>query len=126
MEILLRRMGMPDKGDYVLATKFNDGDPGDNWAVGFYDREENGRHFVVDSTGSQLRHSGFRRAGRITTEYGNWLLGVAAKILEQSPPGTVNLWTMATDRARGVDPHAETSEPDSQSPQPLDGTAKLT
>lgn len=101
---------MPDKGDYVLATKYNDGDPGDNWAVGFYDREEGGRHFVVDGEGKQIRYSGYRRAGRITSEYGNWLLGTAAKILEQSPPGTVNLWTMMTSCAQGLEEDARTSE----------------
>ena len=100
---------MPDKGDYVLATKFNDGDPGDNWAVGFYDREENGRHFVTDNNGNQIRASGYRRVGRITTEYGNWLLGVAAKVLEQSPPGSVTLWGMMGVNAGGQDQDAYVS-----------------
>lgn len=89
------------KGEYVLATKFSDGDPGDHWGVGFYDRFENGRHYVVDRAGQQIRGSGFRRAGRITMEVGIWLLS-AAKSLEASPPGTVNLWTMLTERAHGI------------------------
>lgn len=94
------------KGEYVLATKFGDGDPGDHWGVGFYDRFENGRHYVVDSAGKQIRGNGFRRVGRITVEVGRWLLS-AAKSLEASPPGTVNLWTMLTGRAHrigGTDP----------------------
>ena len=49
------------KGDYVLATKFSDGNPADNWCVGFYDRKEtfgstnhpDVRHFVVDGDGKQ-------------------------------------------------------------------------
>ena len=89
------------KGEYVLATKFSDGDPGDHWGVGFYDRLENGRHYIVDRAGQQIRGGGFRRAGRITVEVGIWLLS-AAKSLEASPPGTVNLWTMLTERAHGI------------------------
>lgn len=89
------------KGEYVLATKWGDGDPGDHWGVGFYDRFENGRHYVVDGSGQQIRGGGFRRAGRITMEVGIWLLS-AAKSLEASPPGTVNLWTMLTERAHGI------------------------
>ena len=90
------------EGDYVLATKFTDGDPGDNWAVGFYDGENNGRYLVIDNDGNQLRASGFRRIGKITAETGRWLMEVA-RILESSPPGTVNLWSMLTPRARGED-----------------------
>ena len=89
------------KGEYVLATKWSDGDPGDHWGVGFYDRFENGRHYVVDSAGQQIRGNGFRRVGRITADVGRWLLS-AAKSLEASPPGTVNLWTMLTERAHGI------------------------
>jgi len=35
--IAARRQEMKH-GDYVLATKYRDGDPQDHWAVGFYDR----------------------------------------------------------------------------------------
>ncbi|KFB66307.1 hypothetical protein [Candidatus Accumulibacter vicinus] len=38
---------------------------------------------------------------RIRNDVGAWLL-VAAKQLEQSPPGTVNLWTMLTPTAFDV------------------------
>ena len=89
------------KGEYVLATKWSDGDPGDHWGVGFYDRLENGRHYIVDSSGKQIRGNGFRRVGRITAGVGRWLLS-AAKSLEASPPGTINLWTMLTKRAHGI------------------------
>lgn len=87
------------KGDYVLATKFNDGDPGAHWGVGYYDREENGRHYIVDGDGKQLRANGFRRVGHITPEYGRWLLS-AAQTLEASPPGAVDLWGMMGIRAK--------------------------
>jgi hypothetical protein len=91
-----------NKGDYVLATKYEDGDPGDNWAVGYYDRmhdfgkppHQDVRYFVVDGEGKQFRGGiGFRRVGKINTEYGAWLLSVA-KELEKAPPGSVNLWGM--------------------------------
>jgi hypothetical protein len=90
-------------GDYVLATKYDDGDPGDMWALGFYDGERDGRHYVKDSAGQQIRGNGFRRASRIRKDVGNWLLNVAAKELERSPPGTVNLWTMLTESAFDLD-----------------------
>jgi hypothetical protein len=38
------------KGDYVLATKWSDADPGDHWCVGFYDELKWGdRHIVLDN-----------------------------------------------------------------------------
>lgn len=90
-------------GDYVLATKWSDGDPGDNWALGFYAGENDGRHYVKDSDGQQLRGNGFRRVARIREDVGHWLLTVAARQLEMSPPGTVNLWTMLTPSAFEID-----------------------
>ena len=71
------------KGDYVLATKYSDGDPQDHWAVGFYDREEGGRHYVVDGVGQQMRGNGFRRVAKISEARGAWLLQNARDI-EQS------------------------------------------
>lgn len=97
-------------GDYVLATKYSDGDPGDAWALGFYageldmgnDREQikvSPRYLVNDSSGKTIRPNGYRRVARVRKDVGAWLLNVAAKQLEQSPPGTVNLWTMLTPTA---------------------------
>lgn len=65
------------KGEHVLATKYSDGDPGDHWAVGFYDKSDGGRHYVTDSAGEQLRGNGFRRVARIKPEHGAWLLATA-------------------------------------------------
>lgn len=62
------------KGTYVLATKYSDGDPNDQWCIGFYDRFENNRHYVVDSDGKQFRMNGFRRCAKIKKERGEWLL----------------------------------------------------
>lgn len=96
---------MPAVGDYVLATKYSDGDPGDSWALGFYAGQmlkyTPPRHDVVDSDGKRFRGNGYRRVARIRNDVGAWLL-VAAKQLEQSPPGTVNLWTMLTPTAFDV------------------------
>jgi len=53
------------KGDYVLATKYSDGDPLDHWAVGFYDgttEHMRPRHHVIDGDGQRFRVNGFRRA----------------------------------------------------------------
>ena len=104
---------VPAVGDYVLATKYSDGDPGDAWALGFYagemdmgnDRElikVAPRYLVNDSSGKTIRPGGYRRVARVREDVGAWLLNVAAKQLEQSPPGTVNLWTMLTPKAFDV------------------------
>ena len=100
-----------NKGDYVLATKYADGDPGDPWGIGFYDREEHGRHFILDGKGENIRAGGFRRAGKITEEFGAWLLLEAARVLEKSPPGTVNLWGMMGAFAKPSGEAGVTSSP---------------
>lgn len=84
-------------GEYVLATKYSDGDPGDAWAVGFYDGERDGRHFVLDNDGKQIRRNGYRAVGRVTPDVGRWLLD-SASVLERSPAGSVNLWTMLVEQ----------------------------
>jgi hypothetical protein len=100
-------------GDYVLATKYSDGDPGDAWALGFYAGELDmgndrceikvaPRYMVRDAAGNNIRGNGFRCVARIRKDVGRWLLTVAAKQLEQSPPGTVNLRTMLTPTAFDV------------------------
>ena len=67
-----------NKGDYVLATKYADGDPQDSWAVGFYDgvlpKAYCDRHLVVDADGKQFRGNGFRRVKKISAERGQWLI----------------------------------------------------
>ena len=61
-------------GDYVLATKWGDGDPNDQWCIGFYSGQEGDRHFVVDHDGKQFRSNGFRRAERISKDRGTFIL----------------------------------------------------
>jgi len=74
-------MTQPDlvKGDYVLATKYEDGDPGDQWAVGFFDSmlavAAGNRFMVVDNDGKQFRANGFRRCEKISDAQGRWMIG---------------------------------------------------
>lgn len=63
-----------DAGTYVLATKYDDGDPFDQWCVGIYDRFENERHYVVDPNGKQFRLNGFRRCEEISEQFGDFLI----------------------------------------------------
>lgn len=79
---MIPRQATPLKGDYVLATKYHDGDPNDHWAVGFYDRFEPRyeRHFVVDGVGNQFRGNGFRRVTKISEKCGRILLQHAKDI----------------------------------------------
>lgn len=65
-------------GDYVLATKYEDGDPGDQFAVGFFygmlPKVGGDRYIVVDADGKSFRGNGFRRCEQITSEQGKWLV----------------------------------------------------
>lgn len=67
-----------EKGDYVLATKYDDGDPQDHWCVGFFDSVldyvPHERYNVVDGDGVPFRGNGFRRIKKISHERGKWLL----------------------------------------------------
>lgn len=91
---------MIEVGEYCFATKYDDGDPGDAWAVGYYlgVLKEN-RHLVGGAEGKSYRANGYRRVrAGLSPDVGAWLLR-AAKELEASPPGVVNLWDMLGDRA---------------------------
>lgn len=83
------------KGDYVLATKYHDGHPGEHWVVGYFDRMaglDGDRYIVVDSGGMPFRASGFRRAEKITKEVGAYLLDYQDAIEDR----TTSLWSWAT------------------------------
>jgi len=69
------------KGDYVLATKYHDGDTKDHFCVGFFNGmlvQNNGavtdRYMVVDGTGCNFRRNGFRRCERISRSVGDTLV----------------------------------------------------
>lgn len=61
-------------GDYVLATKYKDGDSKDLWAIGFYSHQDGDRYYVVDNNGKQFRLNGFRRIKKITEKQGEYFL----------------------------------------------------
>lgn len=72
-------MNKLNKGDYVLATKWRDGDPADSWGIGFYDGMRGGnivRHYVLDADGQQLRTNGFRRVERISQSEGDLIFAL--------------------------------------------------
>lgn len=100
-------------GDYVLATKYGDGDPGDPWAVGYYlgslDHYGQTRHMVGDINGKTFKPNGYRRVGLIEKDFGEWLLSVAAD-LERSPPGSVNLWGMQEGTPRAMEKAVEENQ----------------
>lgn len=59
------------EGDYVLATKYSDGDPKDHFAVGYFRNMTLDNSFnVVDENGELLRYNGFRRIKKIPKELG--------------------------------------------------------
>jgi len=67
------------EGDYVLATKYHDGDPGDHFCVGFYrgtlaEFGKPDRHLVADNDGIPFRANGFRRVKKISARRGAWLV----------------------------------------------------
>lgn len=71
--------------DYVLATKYSDGDPQDQWAIGFFDglttpHYDPPRYNVVDRNGNQFRGNGFRRVRKISPKRGEWMLKHAKQI----------------------------------------------
>jgi hypothetical protein len=84
------------KGDYVLATKYRDGDPFDGYAVGFFDgmlpKVTEDRFMVVDGEGKQYRWNGFRRCERISHELGSWIVDnrIAIEALTRLSP--INMW----------------------------------
>lgn len=77
-------MAAPSIGDYVLASKWHDGDPKDPWAVGFLDGVVPGRigirYRVVNDKGMPFWANGFRRVKKITPARGKWLLENSVEI----------------------------------------------
>lgn len=72
-------------GDYVMATKYSDGDPLDHWAVGFFagltsEHYFSPRYDVVDGDGKLFRGNGFRRVKKISAARGEWLVQHAREI----------------------------------------------
>lgn len=85
-----RKRGELRFDDYVLATKYHDGDPCDQFAIGWFVRvNEAGRYLVCDNDGKLFRASGFRRCARISERVGKLLVKIAPIISDK--PG-YSLW----------------------------------
>ena len=96
-------------GDYVLATKYHDGDPQDYWCVGFYHStldygESQNRYQVVDGDDKQFRGNGFRRIKKISHRRGKWLLDNATQIEASG----FSVWHWARKRMRHITPTSAT------------------
>ena len=81
------------EGEYVLATKYHDGDPGDHFAVGFYGGTlasigKPDRHMVLNSAGVPFRANGFRRVKKISTARGLYIV----THLEEIERGSHSVW----------------------------------
>ena len=88
------------KGDYVVATKYGDGDPGDQFCIGTYDGSFDHfgemRHLVLDNDGKNFRHNGFRRVERVTSKRGAWLVAHLAYIEKMQDQYSVWHWVHAS------------------------------
>ena len=106
------------KGDYVLATKFADGDPCDHFCVGFVTRiaELDGRIFVANSDGVSFRANGFRRAEVITPEEGAAIVAAMPTFADKKGP---SLWKRLED-------HRATKAKETVHPAQIDETDRLT
>lgn len=98
MESNLQSKASLQEGDYVLATKWSDGDPCDHFCVGFYRGPYRDRHDIVDHDGNLIRGNGFRRAEVITKDEGEALLKLFPEIADK--PGRSLWWHL--DRIRGM------------------------
>lgn len=73
-------MSKIEVGDYVLATKYLDGDPCDRFYVGFVKeiliQYNPVRYDVADNAWQSARGNGFRKAVKITKEEGHFIVNV--------------------------------------------------
>jgi len=76
-------------GDYVLATKYSDGDPCDHFCVGFFRGMLMNRFLVEDADGNLFRANGFRRCERINKQVGDAI--ISAMLVVGDKPG-ISLW----------------------------------
>ena len=83
--------GEPALGDYVLATKYSDGDPCDGFCVGVVrSMSVQGRYVVTDNDGKVLGlANGFRRAEKIVRPEGDALVAMFSEVSDRPGP---SLW----------------------------------
>ena len=91
------------RNDYVLATKYHDGDPCDHFAVGFlrevWTRGDCVRYGVEDSDGKLFRANGFRRCEKISESIGNLLVD-AIPVIGNVPGKSIWYWRYHPDQLR--------------------------
>lgn len=79
------------KGDYVVATKYKDGDPNDPFCVGFFYkkiRQDPPKSIVTDANGIAVHANGYRRVKKISPDVG---AKIVANIAEIEKSG-VSVW----------------------------------
>ena len=77
------------KGEYVCATKYQDGDPRDPFCIGYFrEMTHHARFLIEDSSGKLFRANGFRRCQRISERVGA-ILVKGLKLIEQ---GSASVW----------------------------------
>ncbi len=92
-------------GDYVFATKYADGDPGDQHCVGFIAadvgmwRPRDARWTVVDRHGVPFRGNGFRAVRKIAPQTGSDMLSLMPSFAGLHMPGH-SLWFVLDDLER--------------------------
>jgi hypothetical protein len=89
-------------GDYVLATKWHDGDPCDHFVVGFLKQilpYNPPRYDVCDSEGNSFRSNGFRRVEKITQQEGDYMLSQFEYL--GNNPSAPSVWKMLQDYRDG-------------------------
>lgn len=86
-------------GDYVLATKWRDGDPCDSFCVGFFSGMLEDRFLVVNNYGTLFRASGFRRCEKISHHVGE-VLCKAMRIISDRPGRSLWYWRRHTTQLK--------------------------
>ncbi len=67
-------------GDYVLATKYHDGDPKDGFAIGYVSNNTNPYRIQVRGSDGQQIGGSYRRYKKISGDFGQWLVKNLAHI----------------------------------------------
>lgn len=93
-------------GDYVLATKYGDGDPCDHFYVGFVSGYTwHHRYMIVDNDGNNQRGNGFRRVEKLTADEGRQLVELMPSIGDKRGPSV--WWHLSEIRGNGKDRFCE-------------------
>lgn len=82
-------------GDYVVASKRNDGLANEQWEIGYISSMENGRIYLsLDPSGQTLCPVAFKRAKKISLSRAHWLLSNATTIHKASAISSLSLWNI--------------------------------